>query len=279
MARYAVGAQLKLEWTVVDPITLAAVDPATSTVAVTQPDGTAVTPAPTAVKVATGSYYALMVPTQAGRHTWTVTTTTPAWVRQPDAFHVGASADAPLIGLADAKEHLRITGTADDAQLLAFCHRASDAADAYTGKLWRRTTVTAELHDGDGTPVLQLDCRPVLSVTSVTESGTSVASTGWVLDAAAGLLVRGTTTARSVWAVGTQNVSVTYMAGPAGGVVPDDVIQGALELLRHLWESQRGGSGRPRQGADMEYDPRQAYSVPRRVAELWDRHQSVWWVA
>jgi hypothetical protein len=42
-----------------------------------------------------------------------------------------------------------------------------------------------------------------------------------------------------------------------------------LELTRHLWETQRGGSNQPRQaGSGDDWDPRSGYAIPHRVAEL-----------
>lgn len=241
----------------------------TAALTVTAPDGTTSSPAVTGSSTYTASY----TPTQAGRHVlaWTGTGTNPG--SYVDALNVRPTGSGPLVSLQETREHLNIYDTSADSQLLAMVLRASSACDRYTHRVWRRTVVTGELHDGRG-PALQLLVLPVLQVTAVREFGGTVDAADYVLDGLTGVLTRGTTLAPIAWLPGVQNVAVDYVAGPAGGIVPEDVLQGVLEMVRHLWESQRGGSGLPRQqGSDSEWDPRASYSVPRRVAELWDPYR------
>jgi len=133
--------------------------------------------------------------------------------------------------------------------------------------VWRRRTITATF-DG-GARFLRLRA-PIASVTSVVEDGTTLAAGAWTISARQGWLYRGDTASGDRWAAGTQNVVVTYVAGPADGVVPANIRQGVRLLTQHLWDSQRGGAVLPRQaGSDSSIDPRTGFSIPNRVLELW----------
>jgi uncharacterized phiE125 gp8 family phage protein len=175
-----------------------------------------------------------------------------------------------LVTLAETKTHLRTPANATDSQLTDMIEAASAACEQYTGRTWTATTITAETHSG-GRPELVLLRTPVASVTTVVESGVTLASTDWVLDAP--LLWRGTSTAAMSWAPGRGNIAVTYVAGPA--TVPDTIKQGVLEHVRHLWTTQLGGTAVPRAGADMEWSPEAGEHIPRRVAQLWRPHRAV----
>lgn len=264
MSRYTVGAQVPLQFTVKDA-TGTLVNSATQTLAVTQPDGTSVSP--TITNPSTGTYLAYFTPTQAGRHVWYATTTAPATVTTPDAFNVGAVTDGPLVGLADIREFLGSSTTTTDSQLVELALQCSDYAELSTGRVWRRTTFT-ESYDG-GRESIVLAQTPVLSITSVVESGTTAPAGTWFTNAF-GVLYRGTSQWRMNWLPGRQNVVVTYVAGPAAGIVPSGIIDGVKELVRHKWDPRRGGTNLPRQaGADSVWDPRLGFNIPRRVDECW----------
>lgn len=65
------------------------------------------------------------------------------------------------------------------------------------------------------------------------------------------------------------NISVTYVAGYANP--PMSAKQGVLEIIRHLWTSQRGAMnvmGRQLTGDELYSTP--TYSLPRRAMELLD---------
>jgi hypothetical protein len=65
------------------------------------------------------------------------------------------------------------------------------------------------------------------------------------------------------------NISVTYVAGYANP--PAAAKQGVLEVIRHLWQTQRGSMsvmGRNIAGDETYTTP--TYSLPRRAMELLD---------
>jgi len=62
---------------------------------------------------------------------------------------------------------------------------------------------------------------------------------------------------------------VTYTAGPADGLVPDEIRQGVLMLTEHLWNTQRGGSGLPRKASDSDWSMPVGFTLPNAVREHW----------
>lgn len=241
-------------------------DAGSVTCTVTLPDGTTATP--TVAHDGTGLYSATYTPTLSGLHAVRWVATAPNASAFTDTFLV-TPAVSTVVSMAGLRLHLGVSTSTTDEQLRRIAGVATDLAERYTGRSWRRTPIV-ETHDG-GLCALVLRRTPVASVTSVVESGTTLA-TGWVLDSGAGILYRGTTTSEQAWACGRQNVVITYVAG---GDVPETVRHAVLELARHLWDTQRGGSQLPRQaGAGDDWDPRAGFSMPRRVVELLDHHRA-----
>lgn len=243
----------------------------TPTYAITLPDGTTGTP-PVVTHGATGEYYVNFTTAQAGLHSdlWTATVVTLPLRFGPDTFLVRPGSPAPLLGLAEARSHLGITGVnaERDEQLREFVEAATELCEDHCYRVFRRRTVV-ETHDG-GWPALVLRHTPVQSITGVTENGVALTSADWTLDAASGLLYRGTTTATRCWAPGVQNIVVTDVVG---ATAPSSRVRQAVRVtLKHLWDTQRGGSGLPRQaGSAGEYVTAGApmpWSLPRRAEEL-----------
>jgi hypothetical protein len=247
-------------------------DPASATVSVliTLPNQSTDTPTVTSTELGTYAFnYTTQMP---GLHRFTVSATggflgADVLELGGDVFDVIADDVAGIVGLQETREHLRLSPSDDDETLRAFILTASDLCEAYTGRIWRRTAIDDEAHDGGGC-YLQLRRQPVLEISAAAENGVAVSS--YTLNPRLGRLYRGTATADSQWLPGRQIVTVSYVAGPPDGLVPPRLRHGVLECVRHLWESRRGGSGIPRQGPDTEWVPILGYSIPRRVAELWD---------
>jgi uncharacterized phiE125 gp8 family phage protein len=181
-----------------------------------------------------------------------------------DAFYVDPQTLAPLVSLAEARSQCRIATTDDDPILQRLCRVASDTCEQYT-RVWRRQTISVT-KDG-GSHFLRLRA-PIISVTTVVENGATVTSGGYTIDADRGWLLRGSETAPWCWAQGRANIDVTYVAGQSDGIVPDPIRQGVLLLVEHLWNTQRGGGGLPRnEGADFAMPP--GFTLPNAVREEW----------
>jgi hypothetical protein len=157
-----------------------------------------------------------------------------------------------LISLQDARDELG-TKRADDARLRRYIAESSAAIATYTRRVWRQETVTETFYFGGynwgggyngwdwgnryhahGGPIaLVLSRFPVASIDGVTiPDGTPLDPTGYVLDAAKGLLYRADDC--SVYDAWGGNLSVTYTGGYKDvDDVPADVRQGCMTLVRH----------------------------------------------
>jgi hypothetical protein len=170
---------------------------------------------------------------------------------------------ADLVTLAEAKAHLDIPeqDTDDEAEISAFIASLTEPIERHVGAVL--PVAYTERHDG-ARPAIALDHPPVVSITSVTlPGGVNLAAPAWEIDKPSGVLTRMIGDYPSCWEYG--RITVVYTAGLA--TVPAHVRQAALIILQHLWETQRGSMQQP-VNADDSYDPRWAYSIPRRALEL-----------
>jgi uncharacterized phiE125 gp8 family phage protein len=232
------------------------------TLTVTLPDGTTATPTVTNPPATTGQYRLTYLPAMAGRYQWAAVTTVPntSW---GDTFNVRAYAS--LLSLAEAKAHLNITGTASDDELRNFLAGATELIETKVGPCVRRT-VTSRIAASNGGQIA-LPVYPVLSVTSVTSTtpgGPTWTTAQLDVDGDAGIM----SVLASAPAFWWGPWDVAYVCGRA--VIPERFLHAAKELLRHLWETQRG-SAAPSvlQGEEIfTTSAGFAFSVPRRVLEL-----------
>lgn len=208
---------------------------ASVTLTLTKPDGTTLTPAVSVIS--TGKYEAALVTfDQAG--TWLGRWTTTGIVTA-DTFQFDVQpATRYIVSLDEVKEHLRLTGVANDDRLI----RALDAVTTMLARKGYAVTASAtEDYPAPSGGVLVLRRHPVTAVTSVTvyASGTATAYTLFdpaiapVLDAytvsTAGLIEL---SAGARWPSGT-TVRVVYTAGYSDDA---DVKWAALEQIRLWWE-------------------------------------------
>ena len=231
-------------------------------VTITAPDGT--TSTSTVSPTTTGQYDYTYTPTTAGRYLvrWAATGTNAS--SYTDAFTVNDPADLSLLSLTDAKQYLNITSSSADEELRQFILEASDIAERLTSRQLRRKTYT-EAYSVSG-PYFSLRQQPVISVTTVTEDAvTLTAGTDYVLDAALGILYRGSTLSPLYWHAGQDNIAVTYVAGE-GNPSPTAVLL-VKELTRHLWRTQRGASPMGMGGQD-DFIPGGNNIVTYRIKEL-----------
>ena len=241
------------------------------TCTITLPNNT--TTSPSVTNTATGVYQATYSPAVVGHFGvyWAATGTNAT--AKEDAFNVEDNSVSPPISLTDVKNHLNITVTDDDAELLAMLNAATGLIEGVVGPLSRRT-VTAETHNGGRTTVL-LKQAPIISITSCLENGSALAATSYSVDEESGVLTR--TSGYTVYTWGGDvdfanfnNISVTYVAGRS--IIPADLAHAVLELVRHLWTTQRGSIRRS--GTD-DYVPGSGFSMPNRVREMLNRYQQV----
>jgi hypothetical protein len=248
-------------------------DPATATLTITLPDGTAVTPtvpAPTETGILRIDY-----PTaQAGMHRWRLVTTGPV-TAYADVFDVRDATPPLLFSLADAKVHLNIPPdrTTDDEEVRRFVEAVTEVVERDpewgVGPVVARS-YTDRIHAYD-VPSLVLRHRPVLSLTSVTavlDGGTDYTPADLDVDTEAGIVRR--KAARGLWFTGGP-WDVVYQAGRRQ--VPANITHGGRIILQHIWSTQRTRDIR-RPPAAIAGDMTEVrgggmtFSVPRRAVEL-----------
>jgi hypothetical protein len=242
---------------------------------ITKPDGSTVTP--TVTNSGAGLYDVAYTPTLSGRHTvrWVATGTNASAFT--DEFTVRDLTTLPVVSYDMALSHLNIpAASADEDEIRRFIDAAQDLAENYVGAVLGRRTFT-EVYDGQ-TDVLRLRSPRAISITEVIESGVTLDSNSYKLDDTGQRLYRLTTSTLSAsssfgaygfWASGVNAVTVTYVAGFT--VTPPAVQQGVLEILRHLWQTQRGAATvMNRMGAGDDFYSTPTYSLPRRAMELLD---------
>ena len=269
---YDLGDKVYLTWNTVDS-SGAAVNPGTVTLNITQPDGT--TSSVTTATSTTGTYTASFLPTLAGRHilAWAATGSYPQAFS--DVFEVRDINDIGIVGYDEALEFLNIpAASANENEIRRFIDASTDLAESYVGQILGRRTFTSELYDG-GQEFIRIRNPKAMTISSVYENGELVSSSNYVLDYTGQRLYRigsGTlyaTNSYGYWTAGMNNISITYVAGYVNP--PMAAKQGVLEILRHLWQTQRGAinvMSRTQSGDELYNTP--TYSLPRRAMELLD---------
>ena len=269
---YDLGDKVYLTWNTVDS-SGAAVNPGTVTLNITQPDGT--TSSVSTSTSTTGTYTASFLPTQVGRHilAWAATGSYPQAFS--DIFEVRDINDIGIVGYDEVLEFLNIpAASANENEVRRFIDASTDLAETYVGQVLGRRTFTDELYDG-GTEFIRIRNPKAISITSVYENGALVSSSNYVLDYTGQRLYRigsGTlyaTNSYGYWTAGMNNVKITYVAGYVNP--PMSAKQGVLEIIRHLWQTQRGAinvMSRTNSGDELYSTP--TYSLPRRAMELLD---------
>lgn len=270
---YDLGDVAYLNWATVDKNGTAA-DVTTAVVTITLPDGTSATPSVT--HGVTGAYSASYTPTQQGRHVlrWVGSGTNPQ--AYTDEFTVRDLNTLPVVSYDSVLAHLNIPSSyGNEEEIRRFMDAAQDLAEGYVGAVLGRRTFT-EYYDGN-TDIIRLNNPRAISITTVIENGVTLGSADYKLDSTgqrlhrltSASLTQSTSSAYGYWATGVNAVQVTYTAGYA--ITPPAIQQGVLEIIRHLWTTQRGAVNvMSRTGTGDDFYPGATYSLPRRAMELLD---------
>lgn len=173
-----------------------------------------------------------------------------------------------VLDIADVKTYLNITASDDDLndKLTAMIAAAESAIAERVGPLEpeARTVRITSANQYLFIP------SPAVSLTSVTDPyGTTTDVSDLHLDGRSGIV-----TANDGTVFGSRWYDVTYQAGRE--TCPPDLVLAAMEMVRHLWDTQRGSGRRPGSSASegtANTIPGAAYLLPFRVAELIAPHR------
>lgn len=173
-----------------------------------------------------------------------------------------------VVTLGEAKAHLNITATTSDTELETFIDRAEAAVVARCGPL-APVAVTSRVRGESN--ILALPTTPVISLTSITPLNASALTVTDYLVSEGGNVEH----VIGAWFL-ARWYTVTYQAGRT--TLAEDLRLGILELIRHMWDTQRGGLSRP--GSPMSTAmsntmPGAAYLFPFRVEQLLAPHAQV----
>lgn len=167
--------------------------------------------------------------------------------------------------LQEVKDHLNIVSGEYDSELNNLLDAAVSAIAQVVGPM-EPTTVTRSVRGG-GNGLLVLPDAPVISVTSVTPTGsdtTTIDVADLDVNLPAGLIGL-----LSDYPFTYSRYTVVYVAGRS--TLPADLRLAVLELVRHYWMTQRGPTRKPGSAPSDSYSntlPGAAYAMPFRVAEL-----------
>jgi hypothetical protein len=169
------------------------------------------------------------------------------------------------VALDDVKTHLNSTGAINEAELQGTIDAAEAAISRRVGPL---ETVDKTARVRGGGLGLRLPVSPAESLTSVTPvNGTALTLADLYLDQGAGVVTYNNGSAFCAHAY-----DVVYVAGRSE--CPDDLLLAVKELVRHMWDAQRG----PVKVGPLQSDalsntlPGSAYTFPIRVTELLAPH-------
>jgi hypothetical protein len=182
-----------------------------------------------------------------------------------------------VVDLETARAHLDATAHTDDAEMQRMLDRAEAAivkqvgplaATSVTSTVAGRAGVTNFADSWDGRS-LTLPVRPVVSLTTLTGASGAVLAPATLLTTGDGVIyyLDGFSRFTEVW------YTAVYQAGRV--TLPADLELAVLELLRHLWETQRGAANRPGGALGEGLAPTlpgAAYAFPIRVSELITSH-------
>lgn len=233
--------------------------------------GDAITGLPAVVNppATTGKYRYSYTPTVPGRHAarWLLTYADGRSEAHTETLDVRPADPGGIVSLTVAKAHLNMRRNENDDELRGWIGAVTEVIENRVGPcLVREYTATVR---GGGSS-WWLPRYPVLELVSASAVGGSgnlqvsdlrlIGETGQVVSA------NGRCVPGGMW-------TVVYLAGRE--VIPANIVQACLIVLKHLWETQRGGSGRERialGGEDDTYQPGFPWAIPRRAVELLEPH-------
>jgi hypothetical protein len=266
MTQWVVGQTLSfgLKTYAADGVTLADVGSGPTAI-ITLPDGVT-TASGSVTKASTGTNYANLTATVAGRYrcTWSGSGANSGGLPYVDYADVQPATPRMLVPLSEARDALNLPAgtTVHDDELLGYIYASTLVIEDITGPILPDTRT--EVHDGDGSTTLYLYAYPT-AVSSVVEDTITLPATAYKAGKG-GVLHR----LSGVWSSASPaNITVTYSVGATPLVIPENILKAAREQVRFLYQQGQQGA-RPNLGAPtgggIGYSA--GYAVPNRVREL-----------
>lgn len=170
-----------------------------------------------------------------------------------------------IVTLAEAKEHLNVTGTAQDAEITAFVDAATAFVERHIGPVVEQTVTETVTPTSSGLIFLS---APVISITSMTAAyghpGTYTVA-DWFPKKRSIVIGYGKDAGHPTWPL-----TIVYVGGYAA--VPGDIKQATLDYIKWRWMSQRGATPLPTMGGD-EFAMAPTSTVPYKVMEVIDGYR------
>lgn len=186
---------------------------------------------------------------------------------------VSAPAAEP-ISTADAKTHLRVTGSDDDTYIDGLVTAARKWAEEVRGESLITTTWRYDVETFPAARYIELPRRPLASVTSVTYRPTG--ETSYSTMTATDYLTETSYPRGRVQLVDTaswptsslesgMSVRVTYVAGygAAGSSVPRHILQALYLLIAHWYDRRAGLAGASNLPREVDYSMRALLDIDR----------------
>lgn len=240
------------------------VNPVSAALTITLDSAALLTPVITVPPAQTGIFAYNLPTTLPGRYVgrWLFTLSGGNTSAHTEQFDVLATDPGFLFSVAAAKQHLNIPASVItfDEEIRDWLAGITRVVEYYIGACVPRAVID---YAQEGS-VIRLGTSPVLSVTTIIPYLTA----GRTYTAAE---VRVNSDGRIMLKSGLPFVmgpyEITYQVGRTP--IPASAIQAGKIILGHLWETQRGASGLPMQGADdSSFVPGFGYAIPNRALEL-----------
>lgn len=147
-----------------------------------------------------------------------------------------------LTVLSQTKEYLGITDTSKDTEITNIMNRVLKAIETYTGRNLEERTYTDLYLNGSGNRFLRLPNYPIISITSIYDDDSLVASTKYFINKEKGMLIL--KDGEGNWTEGIYTIKITYTAGYKQGATgasvefPKDLESAWVKQTAKEWQDK-----------------------------------------
>lgn len=150
-----------------------------------------------------------------------------------------AAADRSLLTIAEMRAAVGISDASQDTELAALSSRIASSlarqccvpVGGIVPPTFRLETLTEVIRDNYWSMHLTMGRKPIVSVASIVEDGTTLTTDDYEIDSGAGRIYKLTDDARTYWS--GEKITVVYDAG--WDTVPDDLKLAAAKMAKMIW--------------------------------------------